>query len=210
MIFILLLFLVLAFLILFVIFSEFIAFVRTRVPFVPTTAGDIEFIVKKLGISSKDIFYDLGSGDGQVCFLVSKLSGAKCVGFELTWWTYLLARLKRQLTNDKKNIDFKNKNFFKSDWSEASIIYAYLYPPLMARVEEKFLQDCKPGSRAVVRDFPFPNLKPTEVISSGLVSAGNSGKMYRDSKWNRLKILLKSLLPSGRKVSHEVYIYLHS
>jgi hypothetical protein len=177
---ILLSFLVLAWVILFVIFSEFVAFLRTRVPFVPTHAGDIEFIVKKLGITSADTFYDLGSGNGKVVFLVNQLTGAKCVGFELGWWTVLFAKIKNLFYNPSQpplwkrggataatpsfskegvgGVKFRNQNFFKADWSGANYIYAYLYPPLMGRVEEKFLADCKPGSIAIIRDFPFPNM----------------------------------------------------
>jgi hypothetical protein len=149
-------FLLLALVLLFFILSEFVAFVRTRVPFVPTHAGDIEFIVKKLNITSADTFYDLGSGNGKVAFLVSQMAGAHCIGFELGWWTFLFAKLKAKITKSK--VQFKNQNFFKHPWTEANIIYGYLYPPLMGRVEEKFLADCKPGSIAIIRDFPFPNM----------------------------------------------------
>ena len=158
---ILLLFLCLALILLFVIFSEFVAFLRTRVPFVPTNAGDIKFVVEKLGISSADVFYDLGSGNGKVIFLVEKLSGAKVKGFELGWWTVIYSKLKAVLKGSKAK--FVNKNFFKQDWTGANYIYGYLYPPLMGRVREKFLADCKPGSIAIIRDFPLPNLKPNEV-----------------------------------------------
>jgi len=150
-------FLVFSLLLCFVVSSEFIAYLRTRVPFVPTHAGDIEFIVNKLGVTSHEIFYDLGSGSGKVVFLVEKLSGARVKGFELSWWTILFAKIKALATGSKAK--FENQNFFKADWSEADYIYAYLFPPLMGRVEQKFLADCKPGSIAIVRDFPFPNMK---------------------------------------------------
>lgn len=160
----LILMLLLAALTLFVNFSGFLGFLITRVPYVRTYKSDIEFFVKKLKISSSDIFYDLGSGDGRVCFLVNQLTGAKCVGFELTWWTYLLAEIRLMIKDKRLKVEFKNQNFFKHNWSEATVIYGYLYPPLMGRVEEKFLADCRPGSLAIIRDFPLPNLKPTEVF----------------------------------------------
>ena len=147
----------------FVITSAFLGFMVTRVPFVPTTQNDIRFIVKELGISSKDKFYDLGSGNGKVCFLVNELSGAACVGFELTWWTHLWAKIKLKIKNPKAKLQFKNQNFFNADWSKANFIYGYLYPMLMARVEEKFIANCKPGSVAVIRDFPFPNLRAKKI-----------------------------------------------
>ncbi len=179
---VLIIFLVFALAILFVITSAFLGFLMTRVPFVTTYASDVEFFVKKLGLSSSDVFYDLGSGDGKVCFLVNQLTGAKCIGFELTWWTYLLAKIRSKFKNQKSKLQFKNHpvirrgarsndgaevkfvngNFFKYSWSEANIIYGYLFPPLMGRVEEKFLTDCKPGSIAVIRDFPFPRMAYTD------------------------------------------------
>lgn len=156
--------LVFAFIMLFIITSAFFGFLMTRVPFVPTYTSDIEFIVKRLSIQPTQVFYDLGSGDGKVCFLVNKLSGARCVGFEITLWTYLLAQIKLRIKYQKSKLIFKRKNFFKEDWSEADFVYGYLYPPLMGRVEAKFQKECKAGAIAIIRDFPFPNLKPKEVI----------------------------------------------
>ena len=149
-------FLVLAFGMLFLVFSELVAFVRTRVPFVPTSAADVKFISERLNLSANDTVYDLGSGNGKVVFLLEKLSGTRAKGFELGWWTYLYARLKAWVINSR--VEFAHRNFFKEDWSGASVIYCYLYPPLMGRIEEKFMAECRPGSRAVVRDFPLPNL----------------------------------------------------
>lgn len=143
--------------------SAFVGFVRTRVPFVPSPEADIEFIVKELPISSKDVFYELGSGNGRVVFVVEKLTGAKSVGFELTGWTHWYAKLKAFV--NKSRAIFYKKNFFKVPWHEASVIYCYLYPPLMGKIEEKFLAELKPGSVAIIRDFPFPTLKPEQVYN---------------------------------------------
>ena len=164
-------FLFLALFLLFIIASAFVGFLITRVPFVPTYTGDIKFIVDKLHISSKDVFYDLGSGNGKVVFLVEKLTGARVTGYELTWWTHLWAKIRLKIQDlgfkikhgnpaesPSKRISFSNKNFFKQDWSGANIIYCYLYPPLMGKIEEKFVSNMKPGSIAIVRDFPFPNM----------------------------------------------------
>lgn len=159
---VLLFFLIFASILFFVISSAFLGFLLTKVPFVPTYKYDVKFFVTKLGIKSTDVFFDLGSGDGKVCFLVEQLSGAKTKGFELTWWTYLVSKLK--VVSSKSEAQFICGDFFKANWQEANYIYAYLYPPLMARVEEKFLADCRPGSIAIIRDFPFPNLKPGEVF----------------------------------------------
>lgn len=149
-------------LIFFVVTSAFLGFVLTKVPFVQTRSADIELVVKKLKMQKDQKFIDLGSGDGKVCFIVHKLSGAVCVGYELTWWTHLLAKLRA--LKFKKKVNFYNKNFFKVSWTETDYVYGYLYPPLMGKIEEKFLKECKPGSIAIIRDFPFPNLIPEEKM----------------------------------------------
>ncbi|MBL8029801.1 MAG: hypothetical protein JNN11_00980 [Candidatus Doudnabacteria bacterium] len=152
---------------LFIISSAFIGFVRTRVPFVPTSDADVEFLVKELGIRNQDVFYELGSGNGKVCFAVTRQTGAKTVGYELTRWTHLWAVVKSKFKNRPpvggSKIQFKRKDFFKEDWSQATVIYGYLYPPLMSRVKEKFLNECKPGTKAIMRDFFLPNLEPNAV-----------------------------------------------
>ena len=158
---VLLLLLLGAFVVTFMITSEFIAFLRTRVPFVPTNQADVEFFVKILGLDQADVFYDLGSGNGKVIFLVKKLSGARGVGFELGWWTVLYAKFKALLLGSRAK--FYNRNFFKANWQEADFIYAYLYPPLMRRIKDKFLAECRSGAIMIVRDFPLPDLKPDEV-----------------------------------------------
>ena len=146
--------------VLFLITSEVIAFLRTRVPFRPTSVRDVRFFVKELGIKPTDVFYDLGSGNGKVVFLVESLSGARVKGFELGWWTLMYSKIKSKLKNSKAQ--FVYRDFFKENWSEANYIYGYLFPGLMAKVEQKFLADCKPGSIAIIRDFPFPKLKATQ------------------------------------------------
>ncbi len=147
---------------LFIITSAFLGFVRTRVPFVPTQDADVFFVTKELGIKPSDVFYELGSGNGKVCFAVEKACGAKCVGYELTRWTHLWAKIKGLLVKSKS--EFKRKDFFKENWSNATVIYGYLYPPLMQRVKEKFLNECKPGTKAIMRDFFLPGLKPFQVF----------------------------------------------
>lgn len=165
-------------LLLYLVSSALLGFLRTRVPFVPTAQEDIEFLIKQLNIKPKDIFFDLGSGNGRVCFLVNKLTGAKCVGFELTGWTHLLARAKR-LWLRAKGVKFKNQNFFKVGWQEANYIYAYLYPPLMKKVEKKFLSECHVGTVAIIRDFPLPFLKP---VNKYRLKGGHEFYIYRKSE----------------------------
>lgn len=160
-----LLFLVfLFFLMLFYLASSFWGFLRTKVPFVPTHVEDIREIAKSLAIDSRHTFFDLGSGSGRVVFLIEKITGARSRGYEFTYFWYLWSVLKKRLLGSRAK--FIRGDFFGKNWSEADFIYAYLYPPLMNRVEEKYQADCKPGTVAILRDFSFPNLKPISILKT--------------------------------------------
>jgi hypothetical protein len=142
--------------------SSFLGFIFTRVPFVPTARRDIQAIIDRVPLSSADVIYDLGSGNGKVVFMLEQMVGAKTVGFEATLWTHWYAQIKKLLTRSKAV--FVLGNFFKHNWSEASIIYCYLYPPLMERIGAKIAQECRPGTTVIVRDFPIPNLAKVDYF----------------------------------------------
>jgi len=152
-------FLLFSILLLFWMVSSFVGFWFTRVPFVPTAGRDLLLITERVALSANDVIYDLGSGNGKVVFALERLTGAQAVGFESTLWAHWYAQLKKLFINSRAR--FVLGNFFKRDWSGATVIYCYLYPPLMPQVGEKISRECKPGTRVIVRDFPIPNLRQT-------------------------------------------------
>jgi hypothetical protein len=140
----------------FIMLSSVIGFLMTRVPYVRTRTQDIKELIKKVPIETQDVFFELGSGDGKVSLLVEKVSGAKVKGFELTLWTHWLSKVKaKAIGSDAK---FVLGNFFKQDFSEASVIYCYLFPGLMDPIGAKVMKECKPGTKIISRDFPIPYL----------------------------------------------------
>lgn len=146
-----------AFAVLVIMFTEMLNFVQTHVPFVPTAKIDLIDMIARAGITREDLVYDLGSGNGKVVFTVEQQTGARAKGFQRGGWTQWYAQLRKRLTGSKT--EFVTGNFFDHSWSEATVIYAYLYPFLMRSVEEKALEDCRPGTKLVVRDFYLPTLK---------------------------------------------------
>lgn len=152
---------VFALLILYMAVTEMMNFMQTRVPFVPTSRVDIADMAERVGITSSDYFYDIGSGNGKVVFAVENITGARVKGLQRAGWTQTYAKLRRWLTRSKSEI--VSGNFFEQPWHEATVIYAYLYPYLMNQIAEKAAADCRPGTKLVVRDFKINILSPTET-----------------------------------------------
>lgn len=140
----------------FVMLSSIIGFLLGKVPYVRTRQVDIQEMIKKVDIGRNDNFFDLGCGDGKVLFAVEKETGAMVRGYEITLWTHLYSRIKRVILHSSAQLIWGN--FFKNDLSDATVIYCYLFPPLMPMIGEKVKGECKTGTKIISRDFPISNL----------------------------------------------------
>jgi hypothetical protein len=149
-----------ALLILYMAFTEMLNFLQTHVPFVPTSKKDLIDMAERVGVTDKDLVIDLGSGNGKVLFAIEDVTGARARGLQHAGWTQTYAKLRKILTGSK--VELVSGNFFNQPWTDATVVYGYLYPFLMSQVGEKAQEDCRPGTKIVVRDFPIPNLQLSE------------------------------------------------
>jgi hypothetical protein len=149
----------------FILLSALWGYALTRVPFLPTAVKDLPVMINAVGLSSSDTIYDLGSGNGAVVFALEKLTGARTVGVERTLWTHLWARLRKWWHGSQATL--VKGNFFDANLADATVVYCYLFPPVMARVGEKVRTDCKNGTKVVSRDFFIPNLIEQQVVRVG-------------------------------------------
>lgn len=105
-------------------------------------------ICKLAKITSKDVVYDLGCGDGEVMARCASL-GAKGVGIEVDLIRVLIARLKIAMQGKSNNVIIKRSNFFNEDFSKASVIIVYLVPATLNKLLPRFKKELKKGTRIV-------------------------------------------------------------
>lgn len=131
--------------------------------FVPTPVAIISKALKAADITSNDIIYDLGCGDGRVCIVASKLYRAKSYGIERD---KQLADLARQNVKDNKIQDLAQ--IYRGDiltmpFDDATLIYLYLMPELSRKLVPE-LQKLKVGTRIVCYEKPIPDFPIDEMI----------------------------------------------
>jgi SAM-dependent methyltransferase len=89
-----------------------------------TPARIVFGLIEKSGFTAEDVFFDLGSGLGQVAILVNLLSGIKVMGveFEPAFCDYA-----RDCTVDLNlpDVTFINADARKADYSEGTIFFMY-------------------------------------------------------------------------------------
>jgi len=89
-----------------------------------TNKGSDKLIeIFKSNLTKSDIFYDLGSGEGQLAIKIAcKTNVKKVIGIELHKERFNIA-VKRLKTSNTNKVFFINKNFLDVDLSDATIVY---------------------------------------------------------------------------------------
>lgn len=143
-----------------------IAFLVTRVPYIPTPRWVTGQMVEAAGIQPADRVYDLGCGDGRLLLeAVKRHPSVSAVGFEVSPIPYLLAWVKNAAR--RRPVRLRFRSFFDADLSDADVLFVYQLPHMMRRLEEKLSRELRPGARVVSHGFQFPGRTPTAVHDLG-------------------------------------------
>ena len=115
---------------------------------------------KQLGrkIKKGEHLIELGSGDGRATRYAVKELGVRGKGIDvnpfLVRWSNFLA--KRQKLS---GIEFVKENVFKSDLSEADLLYLFLMPEMLEELRPKFEKELKKGTQIISHGFKIPGLE---------------------------------------------------
>ena len=129
------------------------------VPFVPTPQVVVDEMLTMAGVGPRDVVYDLGSGDGRIVITAARKFGAQAIGVELDEHLIYQSEESARQANVLDRVKFLQQDFFKTDFSQATVVTMYLLPGVMKRLRSRMLQ-LKPGTRLVAHDFDFDDWRP--------------------------------------------------
>jgi cyclopropane fatty-acyl-phospholipid synthase-like methyltransferase len=138
----------------------------TRQPdviFVPTRESVADDMLQLAKVTSADVVYDLGSGDGRIVMLAAQKYGARGVGIELDPKLVAIARQVAKEGEAEPRVTFINADLFEADISKATVVTIYLSPGVNAKLEPKLRQQLRPGTRIVSHQFPIAKWPPEET-----------------------------------------------
>ncbi len=110
----------------------------------PTPARIVLELVGEATITKDDVFYDLGSGLGQVPILVRLLTGAKTKGIEFEAAYCAYARLCARRLN-LSHVEFMNLDARDADYSDGTVFF--MYTPFTGKLLQEVLEKLKGESR---------------------------------------------------------------
>jgi len=122
------------------------------VVWVPTTNELLAIMLQTAKVTSNDLVYDLGSGDGRIAIAAAKNFGARAVGIEFNPEMAKLAQRNVDRSGVSDRVKIINGDIFVEDFSKATVVTMYLLPELNLALRPTILK-MKPGTRVTSHAF---------------------------------------------------------
>ena len=129
---------------------------------IPTAHDRARRALEMVGLQPDELLYDLGAGDGRIILMAAEEFGARAIGIEASFLQYLFTKLRISFSGSKPNISVCREDFYRTDLSDADVVFAYLTPAHAIRFQDDLAKQLKPGARVVAVAFDFPDWKPND------------------------------------------------
>ena len=123
-------------------------------------------MLKLAGITSSDVVYDLGSGDGRIIMLAAQKYRTRGVGIEIDPKLVEIARGVAKEAEVEDRVTFIHGDLFEADIRSATLVTIYLSPSVNTRLAPKLRKELRPGTRIVSHQFPIADWKPDRTVKA--------------------------------------------
>ncbi len=123
------------------------------VVYVPTPQPVVDAMLQLAQVTSNDVVYDLGSGDGRIVITAAKRYGARGVGIEIDPALVRQAQENAVAAGVGDRVRFVTENLFTADLREATVVTLYLLQSINERLRPKLVRELTPGTRVVSHVF---------------------------------------------------------
>ena len=143
-------------------------------PYVATPDRVVRRMLEAADVSSDDVVCDVGSGDGRIPIMAAREFGARGVGLEIDPDLVQKARANAEDAGVADRVEFRQKDLFDADLSEATVVTLYLWPEINVKLRPKLLRQLDPGDRIVSHDFRMGAWEPDRVVDAGQDKTGTA------------------------------------
>lgn len=130
---------------------------------VPTPNSLLTKMLETAQVTSKDLVYDLGAGDGKIAIEAARRYGARAVGIEFDPQMAEHARENAKNAGVADKVKIITGDIFAEDFSQATVVTLYLLPSLNLKLYP-VLVNMKPGTRIVSNTFTIGSWVPDKTF----------------------------------------------
>jgi 2-polyprenyl-3-methyl-5-hydroxy-6-metoxy-1,4-benzoquinol methylase len=141
-------------------------------PFVPTPPEVVERMLDLAGVTSADMVYDLGCGDGRIAIAAAK-RGARAHGVDIEAHWVGESQRNAAAAGVGELASFELRDALSVDLSPATVVMLYLVEWSTRMLDEKLAAELRPGARIVSHSFGMGD-RPAEKTEQWVDSTGQS------------------------------------
>ena len=134
------------------------------VPYVPTDYAVVDTMLSLAKVTSSDVLYDLGCGDGRIVIGAAKRNVGRAIGIDINPVRIQESNANAQKEGVAGKVEFREQNLFEADYRDATVITMYLLSSVNIRLRPVFFQVLKPGTRLVSHDFSMGDWEPDRTV----------------------------------------------
>ena len=128
--------------------------------FIPTPMEVVDRMLEMAQVTSADVIYDLGSGDGRIVIRAAEKYGARGVGIDIAPQLVELSREEARKRGVSSLVEFRLGDALKANVSPATVVTLYLTPQMNSNLRPAFERQLKPGTRVVSHDHRMDGWTP--------------------------------------------------
>ena len=150
----------------------------TLAPFIATPPDVVDRMLTLARITSKDVVYDLGCGDGRIPIAAARKYGARGVGIDIDPARIAESRTNARAAGVEHLVEFRVGDALAADVSEATVVTLYLLSSSNAKLRPILTKQLKPGARIVSHAFSMGSGWPADTIDQFVTSRGDEVTLY--------------------------------
>lgn len=140
---------------------------QTRLPdvrYVATPHEVVDAMLDAATVTSGDVVYDLGCGDGRIVIAAARKYGARGVGIDIVADRIAEARANAAAAGVSHLVRFVQADLLTADFSDATVVALYLSPSMNERIKPRLLKELRPGARVVSYVYDMTGWVPDQRL----------------------------------------------
>jgi len=140
------------------------------VPYVPTDEKIVNAMLDLAEVTSEDVLYDLGCGDGRIVVAAALERNTRGVGIDVDPMRITEAIEYAAHTGVEYLATFMEGDLMEADFSDATVVTLYLLDLVNIQLRPRLLDELRPGTRVVSHAFDMGDWKPEQRQSCGSIN----------------------------------------
>jgi cyclopropane fatty-acyl-phospholipid synthase-like methyltransferase len=151
---------------------------QTLAPFIATPEDVVDRMLAFATVTSDDVVYDLGCGDGRIPIAAAVKYGARGVGLDIDPALIEKSRASAKAAGVEHLVEFKVQDVMTADVSRATVVTLFLLSSSNEKLRPMLTRQLRPGARIVSHAFSMGRSWPAERVDQFVSERGDEVTLY--------------------------------